>query len=173
MNSTTIIILLLLFFLGIAAVLFFIFRKRKKNDPHPTVPSLPEQENQKHLSDFRTVFLDKIGCFQKDMLAYHLERLVWKNHLPTKTIEEIREKYGKVLLQPSFLIYSELNRHNLSADDLRLIEKEWFQKHDRPLPADKPEEEIEKIVFEEEHKKAIEILAQFMPDGEKCIDYLN
>ena len=123
------------------------------------------------ISEFKKVFADKLEAFRKDMLAYQLERLVWKNQLSAETIEKIRAEYGKVLLQPSFYIFKELNQHHLEEADLNALEQEWLQKRGYPVPADKLKETIEQRIFEEEHKKALEIVAGIMPEGKSVIDY--
>lgn len=171
MKPFTAILLFSLCFAVIAAViLFFYLRSRKKADPiSPPAPRTAQLQDE--LSDFSIKFSEKLERFRKDMLAYHLERLAWKNHLSLETLERNREKYGKVLLQPSFFIYEELSQHNLSEDDLENVERKWLQEHGYPVPNGNLKAGIEHRVSEEVHKEAIEITASVMPDGEKVVDF--
>ena len=153
----------------------------KKNDSTTPSPlqkkrglnSNPEGDrSSSDLAAFRIVFANRIEAFRKDMLAYHLERLAGKNHLSFDMIEKIRADYGKVLLQPSLYIYQELTQHHLEENDLVALEQEWLQERGYPVPADNLKDEIEKVIFTEEHKKAVQIAMRIMPDKNDFKDYL-
>ena len=163
-----------------AGFLFLCFQwsRMSKRGKHKGIRVSPQNSSAggRHaadLAEFRSVFADKVEAFRKDMLAYQLERLVWKNEFPIATIEKIRTDYGKVLLQPSLYIYEDLNRLHLLEDDLVTVEREWFQKRGSSVPAGELKEEIEKIIFEEEHAKAVHIAKQAMPNGKEFVDYMG
>ena len=134
--------------------------------------SSADDSHASNLSEFKKIFMDKVEAFRKDMLAYQLERLVWRNDLPVDTIEKIRADYGKVLLQPSLFVYEELKRHHLLEEDLVAIEREWLQKRGYPVPEDKLKEELEQRIFDEEHQKAIQTVKELMPDGQSFVDFV-
>ena len=125
------------------------------------------------VSGFKSFFDNKIESFRKDMLAYQLERLVWKNHLSAAAIKKIREEYGKVLLQPSFFIlFEEIHHYHLEEEHLIALEREWLQKRGYPVPEDKLKEELERRIFDEEHQKAIQTVKELMPDGQSFVDFV-
>lgn len=143
-------------FIGILGylVIEYLIKKPINNSKEKKIAKGKEEELQKNIQEWFNVKIDE---FEKDCLAYGIEVEADKAGISIFKKEELRKKYGKVLLIPSLSIYSEYrSKFGIDYSKLDFAIHKWLENQS----GENSLKQIEQFISERSYKKAKQILLE-------------
>ncbi len=126
-------------------------RKRRKN-------LIAKQNKDKKIKSIQEWFYFKINKFAKECLAYGIELEADKAGVSIYKKEELREKYGKVLLKPELPLYTEYkSKFGNDSSPLEVVVNKWLNSN-TIKPSNDPLKQIEYLIIENNQKLAKNII---------------
>lgn len=147
---------ILIIALIIVSLAFFLYRKKKQKQN-----VLIEDKNIKQ-EEIQIWFNEQVNEFEKQCIAYGIEIESDRQEISIYVKEELREKYGKVLLEPSLLVYDSYNsKFGFDYECLEKAINSWLENNSKDIiKSDKQLKQIEKIIFTKSYDKAKSIVTE-------------
>ncbi len=156
-NIKHILIIIVLFLSIIGGIVLLINYLKKKRTIENKI-----QESLRREADVQMWFDEQVNIFEKDSLAYGIDKECDKLDISVFVKDKLRDKYGKVLIEPMLLVYNDYTKkYGSNSEYLEKAIDNWLKKNSiENNQEEKPLEQIEKFILSRSYEKAKSIVSE-------------